>query len=143
MTVPEENINRCKLLFTLMDLDKDSCIETSKVESMCRALGAVVASDDLKEFLSENTEGKVNYDQFFKFYSSQYARGMNKKKLLAAFEFVDKSKSGTISYQELKHACMVLGEVLTEEEADDVLKKYNQGGKINYKKMIDDMCKTN
>lgn len=139
--VPEEKVKQCQLLFDLMDSDKDSCVSVKQIEEMCKALGAAVDGEELNEFSSEYSEGKVNFDQFFKFFSAQFTRTINQKKLLSAFEFIDKGKTGTLSAQELKHAVMVLGEPLTEKEADDLLKPYISGGKVDYKKLVKEITK--
>ena len=93
-------------------------------------------------YIKECKEGKINFEQFVKFFTLHYTRKLDKKQLLAHFEFLDKEKKGVIKGSELKHALMVLGDTLTEKEADDLIGKFiGKDGNIDYKKMTTELAK--
>ena len=60
------------------------------------------------------------------------------KELIECFETFDEDKDGFIPADELKHAMMNMGERLTEEEADDMIReaKPNEKGLINYREFV-------
>ena len=140
--LPKEKVSECKEVFDLFDMDKDGCITTDILENMCEGLGAYVPSEDMKDYIKECSEGKINFEQFLKFFTSHYTKKLNKKELIDHFEFLDKTKKGVIKETELKHALMVLGDKRSEKEADDLLSKFtNKEGNIDYKKMATELAK--
>ena len=124
--LPKEKQEECKLVFNLYDVNKKGVISTDLVEKLCKNLGAYVPSDDIKEF-KENyfDEGVVNFEKFLVFFAEHYLKKIDKQQLISAFQFLDKGKTGNINSKELKHWLMVVGDKLTEKEADDLLKGFD------------------
>ena len=140
--LPKEKKDECKLVFDLYDTSKKGVISTDLVETLCKNLGAYVPSDDIKEF-KENyfDEGVVNFDKFLVFFAEHYLKKIDKQQLISAFQFLDKGKTGTITSKELKHWLMVVGDKLTEKEADDLLKGFDNKGVIDYRVLATEVAK--
>ena len=140
--LPKEKKDECKLVFDLYDSSKKGVISTDLVETLCKNLGAYVPSDDIKEF-KENyfDEGVVNFDKFLVFFAEHYLKKIDKQQLISAFQFLDKGKTGTITSKELKHWLMVVGDKLTEKEADDLLKGFDNKGVIDYRVLATEVAK--
>ena len=140
--LPKEKKEECKLVFDLYDSSKKGVISTDLVETLCKNLGAYVPSDDIKEF-KENyfDEGVVNFDKFLVFFAEHYLKKIDKQQLISAFQFLDKGKTGTITSKELKHWLMVVGDKLTEKEADDLLKGFDNKGVIDYRVLATEVAK--
>ena len=140
--LPKEKKEECKLVFDLYDYTKKGVISTDIVEKLCINLGAYVPSDDIKEF-KENyfEEGVVNFDKFLVFFAEHYLKKIDKQQLISAFQFLDKGKTGSISTKELKHWIMVVGDKLTEKEADDLLKSFDNKGVIDYRVLATEVAK--
>ena len=140
--LPKEKREECKLVFDLYDFGKKGVISTDIVEKLCKNLGAYVPSDDIKEF-KENyfDEGVVNFDKFLVFFAEHYLKKIDKQQLISAFQFLDKGKTGSISTKELKHWIMVVGDKLTEKEADDLLKSFDNKGVIDYRVLANEISK--
>ena len=132
--LPKEKQEECKLIFDLYDSSKKGVISTDLVEKLCKNLGAYVPSDDIKDF-KENyfDEGVVNFNQFMAFFAEHYLKKIDRQQLISAFQFLDKGKTGNINTKELKHWLMVVGDKLTEKEADDLLKDFDKNGVIDYR----------
>ena len=140
--LPPEKQEECKTVFNLYDFKKQGVISIDLVELLCKNLGAYVPSDDIKEF-KENyfEEGVVNYEKFLVFFAEHYVKKIDKQQLINAFQFLDKGKTGSISTKELKHWLMVVGDKLTEKEADDLLKEFDKGGSIDYRILASEVSK--
>ena len=138
----KEKQAECKLVFDLYDTSKKGVISTDIVEKLCKNLGAYVPSDDIKDF-KENyfEEGVVNFDKFLVFFAEHYVKKIDRQQLINAFQFLDKDKSGKINYKELKHWLMVVGDKLTEKEADDLLKNFDNKGIIDYRNLATEISK--
>ena len=140
--LPKEKQEECKLVFNLYDVNKKGVISTDLVEKLCKNLGAYVPSDDIKEF-KENyfDEGVVNFEKFLVFFAEHYLKKIDKQQLISAFQFLDKGKTGNINAKELKHWLMVVGDKLTEKEADDLLKGFDNKGVIDYRALATEVSK--
>ena len=138
----KEKQEECKLVFNLYDVNKKGAISIDIVDKLCKNLGAYVPSDDIKEF-KENyfEEGVVNFEKFLVFFAEHYVKKIDKQQLINAFQFLDKGKTGSISSKELKHWLMVLGDKLTENEADDLIKGYDNKGVIDYRILATEVSK--
>ena len=138
----KEKKEECKLIFDLYDTNKKGVISTDIVEKLCKNLGAYVPSDDIKDF-KENyfEEGVVNFEKFLAFFAEHYVKKIDRQQLINAFQFLDKDKSGKINYKELKHWLMVVGDKLTEKEADDLLKNFDNKGIIDYRNLATEISK--
>ena len=140
--LPPEKEAECKVVFNLYDFKRQGVISVDLVEIMCKNLGAYVPIDDIKEFKEMYfEEGVVNYEKFLVFFAEHYTKKIDKNQLVNAFQFLDKAKTGTVSAQELKHSLMVVGDRLSEKEADNLLNPYIQKGMIDYRAMAADLAK--
>ena len=140
--LPKEKQEECKLVFNLYDFNKKGVISTDLVDKLCKNLGAYVPSDDINDF-KENyfEEGVVNFDQFMVFFADHYLKKINKQQLISAFQFLDKGKTGNVNSKELKHWLKVIGDKLTEKEADDLLKDFDKNGVIDYRVLSGEISK--
>ena len=75
----------------------------------------------------------MNFNQFMAFFAEHYLKKIDKQQLISSFQFLDKGKTGNINTKELKHWLMVVGDKLTEKEADDLLKDFDKNGVIDYR----------
>ena len=66
---------------------------------------------------------------------------MSAEEIIDAFASFDKEGSGKISAKELKQIMMTMGEKMTEDEADQMIKDAGGGSKIDYKKFVKDFNK--
>ena len=140
--LPPEKLEESKIAFNLYDLKKKGVISVDLVELLCKNLGAYIPSDDLLEFKETYfDEGVVNYHQFLSFFAEHYVKKIDRQQLINAFQFLDKGKTGKISTDELKHALKVVGDKLTDKEADDLLKEFNNKGVIDYRALATELSK--
>ena len=140
--LPKEKQEECRLVFNLYDPNKKGVISTDIVEKLCKILGAYIPSDDIKDF-KENyfDEGVVNFEKFLVFFAEHYVKKIDKQQLIGAFQFLDKGKTGSINSKELKHWLMVVGDKLTEKEADDLIKGFDNKGVIDYRVLATEISK--
>jgi Ca2+-binding EF-hand superfamily protein len=141
-SLSKEKASECKKIFDLFDSDKDSYVTVDKLDQICKGLGAYIPTDDMQDFIKEASEGKVSYEHFLKFFTEFYNKKMDKKQLIEAFTFLDSDKKGFISASELKHALTVIGDCLTDDEADELLSQFiDKNGNIDYKKFANEISK--
>ena len=136
----KEKLEECKNIFKSNDINNKGCILSNKLVSILRNLGAYVPPEDLEEFIGNKKE--IKFDKFIAFFAEYYTKKIEKDQIIDGLSFLDKNKNGLINANELKHALQFIGEKLTDEEANDLLKNYtDKYGMINYRKFAEEIFK--
>ena len=132
----KEKETKLKETFFLIDQDKDNFIDTNEVGTTLRALGIYLTEEEILLINKEadpNEIGKISYEDFKKIYIQKLKTNKTEKDLIKAFEFFDKNKTGFVNLNELKHGLIVLGDCLSEDEINYLIKEIaDDDGNINY-----------
>ena len=132
----KEKETKLKETFFLIDQDKDNFIDTNEVGITLRSLGIYLTEEEILLINKEadpNEIGKISYEDFKKIYIQKLKTNKTEKDLIKAFEFFDKNKTGFVNLNELKHGLIVLGDCLSEDEIDFLIKELaDDDGNINY-----------
>ena len=140
-SLPEDKITECREVFDLFDKDKDGSITTKELGDVMRALGANPTNTELQEMISEvdkDNSGKIEFNEFLDLFARKMKDPDTEEDLIEAFKIFDKDGSGNISASELRHVMTTLGEKLTEEEADEMIREAdtNGDGYIDYVEFV-------
>jgi calmodulin len=137
----DDKVTECKEVFDLFDKDKDGSITTRELGDVMRALGANPTQAELQEMVNEvdsNDSGKIEFKEFLDLFARKLKDPDSEEDLVEAFKMFDKDNNGFISAAELRHVMTTLGEKLTEEEADEMIREadMNGDGQINYQEFV-------
>jgi calmodulin len=137
----EEKVTECKEVFDLFDKDKDGSITTKELGDVMRALGANPTQAELQEMINEvdtDGSGKIEFKEFLELFAKKMKDPDTEEDLIEAFKIFDKDGNGVISAAELRHVMTTLGERLTEEEADEMIREADtdNDGFINYHEFV-------
>jgi calmodulin len=140
-SLPEDKITECREVFDLFDKDKDGSITTKELGDVMRALGANPTNTELQEMIAEvdkDNSGKIEFNEFLDLFARKMKDPDTEEDLIEAFKIFDKDGSGNISASELRHVMTTLGEKLTEEEADEMIREAdtNGDGYIDYVEFV-------
>jgi calmodulin len=140
-SLPEDKITECREVFDLFDKDKDGSITTKELGDVMRALGANPTNTELQEMIAEvdkDNSGKIEFNEFLDLFARKMKDPDTEEDLIEAFKIFDKDGSGSISASELRHVMTTLGEKLTEEEADEMIREAdtNGDGYIDYVEFV-------
>ena len=136
----KEKLEECKNIFKSNDINNKGCILSNKLVFILRNLGAYVPPEDLEEFIGNKKE--IKFDKFIAFFAEYYTKKIEKDQIIDGLSFLDKNRNGLINANELKHALQFIGEKLTDDEANDLLKNYtDKYGMINYRKFAEEIFK--
>ncbi|KAH3853236.1 calmodulin-A-like [Dreissena polymorpha] len=143
----EEQISEFKEAFSLFDKDGDGTISSTELGTVMRSLGGNPTEAELQDMINEvdaDGSGMIEFPEFL----TMMVRNMRDidtvEDLRQAFNVFDKDGTGKISAAELRHVMSNLGEKLTEEEVDEMLREadVDGDGEINYEEFVQLMMST-
>ncbi|OWF37728.1 calmodulin-A-like isoform X2 [Mizuhopecten yessoensis] len=137
----EDQIAEFKEAFSLFDKDGDGTITSKELGTVMRSLGQHPTESDLKDMVNEvdtDGNGTIDFPEFLAMMVNQLQGASNDEELREAFRVFDKDGNGLISAAELRHVMISLGEKLTEEEVDEMIKEadMNGDGQIDYDEFV-------
>ena len=142
--VPQDRRKEYKDAFEMFDKNKDGVITTKELANIMRSLNQDPTEEELNEMIEEvdlDKNGEVDFEEFITLMNRRSRETNIEEDVLNAFKVFDKEGNGLISVTELRHIMMTLGDQLTEEEIDDMLKEADNDGDgyINYEEFIKNM----
>jgi calmodulin len=102
-----------------------------------RSLGANPTEAELHDMINEidaDGNGTVDFPEFLTLMARKMKDVDSEEEIIEAFKVFDKEGNGFISAAELRHIMTNLGEKLTDEEADEMIREadVDGDGMINY-----------
>ncbi|CDR97700.1 calmodulin [Babesia ovata] len=137
----EEQIAEFKEAFSLFDRDGDGSITTKELGTVMRSLGQNPTEAELADMINDidsSGSGAIDFPEFLILMARKMKEGDTEEELVQAFKVFDRDGNGFISAQELRHVMTNLGEKLTNEEVEEMLREadVDGDGKINYEEFV-------
>lgn len=137
----KEEIEEYKTTFSLFDKESNGCIDTKDLGIVLRALGKNPTEKYVKEMIGEvdqHRTGKICFIDFLKLMTAQRDDCTVEEELKEAFKVFDREDKGYIEAAELRHVLICLGETLTIEEADDMIKEVDadNDGRVSFSDFV-------
>ena len=137
----EEQVNEFREAFNLYDKDGDGTITILELGSIIRSLGQTPTDTELQDLINEidlDKSGTIDFSEFLMMMSKKVTYVNSETELIEAFKIFDKDGNGFITSQELRHVMTHLGEKITEDEADVMIKEADLDGdsRINYEEFV-------
>jgi calmodulin len=125
----------------LFDKDGDGQITTKELGTVMRSLHQNPTEAELREMISEvDKEGSnaIDFPEFVNLMARKMKDTDSEDEIKEAFKVFDKDGNGFISATELRHVMTNLGEKLTDEEVDEMIREADedQDGQINYEEFV-------
>merc|ERR1712032_38622 len=96
-----------------------------------RSLGRKPTLEELKAMIAEvddDNSGEIEFPEFLKLMASKLQETDSVEEMREAFMVFDRDKSGSVSSSELKHVMCNLGEQVTNEEVEEMIKEADADG---------------
>ncbi|PNW85262.1 hypothetical protein CHLRE_03g178350v5 [Chlamydomonas reinhardtii] len=140
--LPPERLEELKEAFKLFDKDGNGHITHRELGLVMRSLGQNPTEAELHQMIREvdtNDSGAVEFPEFVKLMMKQPENPADQEESLReAFRMFDRDGNGFINADELKHVMCNLGEALTEQEVEDMIKEadVNEDKMVNYEEFV-------
>ncbi|KAI3937324.1 hypothetical protein MKW98_001895 [Papaver atlanticum] len=133
----EEQTLEFQEAFCLFDKDGDGCITIEELATVIRSMDQNPTEEELQEMMSEvdvNGNGTIEFVEFLNIMARKMKEADAEDELKEAFKVFDKDQNGYISANELRHVMINLGEKLTDEELEQMIKEadLDGDGQVNY-----------
>ncbi|XP_021925692.1 neo-calmodulin-like isoform X1 [Zootermopsis nevadensis] len=134
--VSKSQMKEFREAFRLFDKDGDGSITQEELGRVMRSLGQFAREEELQQMLHEvdiDGDGNVSFEEFVEIVSNMGAAtdrtaDQEEKELRDAFRVFDKHNRGYISASDLRAVLQCLGEDLSEEEIEDMIKEVDVDG---------------
>lgn len=151
----EDQIAEFKEAFSLFDRDGDGKITSKELGTVMRSLGQNPTEAELHDMINEvdsDGNGTIDFPEFLTMMARKMQDTDTEEEIREAFKVFDKVISNTISQisyflqdgngfisaAELRHVMTNLGEKLTDEEVDEMIREadVDGDGQINYEEFV-------
>ena len=140
-SLTEDKINEFKEAFEIFDKDKDGYITTKELGDIMKNLGQTPSEAELQDMINEvdiDGNGTIDFKEFLGLMARKMRDNDSEEELIEAFKVFDRDGNGLISNVELQHVMASLGENVTMDEVDEMIKEADLDGDgyINYEEFV-------
>ncbi|XP_031243434.1 calmodulin-like [Mastomys coucha] len=137
----EKQIAEFKEAFSLFDKDRDGTITTKELGIVMRSLGQNPTEVELQDMVKEvdlDSNGTVDFPEFLTMMARKLKDTDSEEEIREAFRVFYKDSNGYISIADLHHVMANLGEKLTDEEVDEMVREadIDGDGQVNYEEFV-------
>jgi calmodulin len=137
----EEQVSEFKEAFDLFDKNGDGQISTKELGTMMRSLGQNPSDSELQDMIDEvdaDNTGTIDFTEFLTMMARKMKETDSEEEIKEAFKIFDRDGSGFISAAELRQVMTSLGENLTDDEIDEMIRENGQDGdeRIDYNEFV-------
>ncbi|XP_072039372.1 neo-calmodulin [Amphiura filiformis] len=137
----EEQIAEFKEAFSLFDKDGDGTITTKELGTVMRSLDQNPTEAELQDMINEvdaDGNGTLDFPEFLTMMAHKMKDKDSDDDIREAFKVFDKDGNGFISSAELRHVMTNLGEKLTEDEVEGMIREadIDGDGQVNYEEFV-------
>lgn len=131
-----------KEAFSLFDKDGDGFITTTDLGTVMRSLGQNPTQAEIQDMINDASSGrtgnKIDFPEFLTLMARKLKDEDSEEEILEAFRVFDRDGNGFISTAELRHVMTSIGEKLTEDEVNRMIKEADADGdgQINYNEFV-------
>ncbi|PKA61415.1 Calmodulin [Apostasia shenzhenica] len=137
----QEQISEFREAFCLFDKDGDGRITLEELATVIQSLGQSPTEEELQDMINEvdaNGNGTIEFGEFLCLMARKMKETDAEEELKEAFKVFDKDQNGYISASELRNVMINLGEKLTDEEVDQMIREadIDGDGQVNYDEFV-------
>ncbi|CAL4935605.1 unnamed protein product [Urochloa decumbens] len=127
----EEEIAEFKEVFNLYDKDRDGFITSEELGTVMESLGENFTESELKAMIKAvdaDGTGTIDFHKFLNLMARKLKDTDSEEKLQEAFDVIDKDQDGYISATELRQVMTNLGEKVTDQEVEEMMREADTDG---------------
>jgi len=128
----QEHQRDIKEAFDLFDVSGTGTIEGKELRVALRALGFDPSKEAIEKLVGTTSEsGKIDFHEFLDIIIDKVSQPDSAEDIERSFEMLDLEGKGTVSKEDLQKVIAELGEDLSEEEIEKMIRVAQKGSKEN------------
>lgn len=136
-----EKLTEYREIFSFFDRDGGGSIGAEEFQQVMRTFGWDPREDELKDMVSvidQDGDGDINFNEFVWLMTREFHDSDIEEEIREAFRVFDKEGNGFISTAELAAVMMNIGEVLSQEETEELVAEadIDGDGNVNYEEFV-------
>lgn len=138
-----EELRIMRTAFNIFDRNADNQIDQAEFGTLIRAIGFNASNHEIDEILrkfDKNKDGVIDFQEFISMakHFEGCGRDEMEQNLRQAFRVFDRDGNGYISADELRYVVTSFGEVLSNEEAEELIAMFdkNNDGQLEYEEFV-------
>lgn len=140
--VPDSRLKEYRDAFELFDKDKDGTITAKELANVMKSLNQDPSEQELNEMIAEvdiDGNGNINFQEYLSLMARRMRDGDLEKEMQQVFRLFDRDGNGLIGASELKALMIGIGEKITDEEVEDMIREADKDGDrfISYQEFKD------
>ena len=133
--------------FDLFDTDGSEKIDAKELKVAMRALGFEPRKEEIKKLIADidrDGSGQIDFAEFLDMMQSKMSERDGREEVIKAFRLFDDDETGKISLKNLRRVAKEIGEVMTEEELQEMIEEadLDGDGEIDQEEFLRIMKKT-
>ncbi|XP_058254940.1 calmodulin-1a isoform X2 [Hemibagrus wyckioides] len=137
----EEQITEFREAFMLFDKNGDGSISTAELGSVMRSLGQNPTDTELYDIIRQvdaDGNGRIDFPEFITMMVKKMKDTGSEDEIHEAFKVFDKDGNGFITGAELRAVMTNLGEEVTGQEVDEMIREADKDGdgQVNYQEFV-------
>ncbi|XP_057483722.1 calmodulin-2/4-like [Actinidia eriantha] len=137
----DDQLAEFKEAFILFDVDCIGRITTKGLGKVMRSLGQNPTEAELQDMINEvdaDGNGTIDFPEFLNLMARKMKDTASEEELKETFQVFDKDQDGFISAADLSHVMTKLGEKLTDEDINCIIRAadVDGDGQINYEEFV-------
>ncbi|VDO73750.1 unnamed protein product [Heligmosomoides polygyrus] len=137
----EEQISAFREAFSMFDKNGDGTFTTKSLGTLMRSLGQNPTEAELQDMINEvdaDGNGTIDFPEFLTMMTRNMKDTDSAEEMREAFRVFDQDGNGFISAAELRYVMTNLGEKLTDEEVDEMIREadVDGDGQLNYEEFV-------
>jgi len=139
--IPETRLREYRDAFEMFDKDKDGSITAKELANVMKSLNQDPSEQELHDMIAEvdyDGNGRIDFEEFVTLMNRRSKETDTEEEVINAFKVFDKDANGLISSTELRHIMTTLGDKLTEDEVEEMIREadIDGDGYINYEEFV-------
>jgi calmodulin len=140
-SLTDEQVAEFREAFALFDKNGDGEITSKELGTVMRSLGQNPSESELQDMINEvdtDNNGTIDFPEFLTMMARKVKETDSEEEIRQAFKAFDHDNNGFISATELRHVMTSLGENLTDDEVDEMIREADQDGdrRIDYNEFV-------
>ncbi|KAH8025818.1 hypothetical protein HPB51_012140 [Rhipicephalus microplus] len=139
--IPDDTVTELHEVFALFDKDSSGTISTRDLFTLMSALGQNTTEVELKDMIADvetDGHGTIDFPEFLAMMTKKTRPADTEEEIREAFKVFDSDGNGFITADKLRHVMTTLGEKLTDEEVDAMIREADMDGdgQVNYEEFV-------